>query len=127
MMSGESYQVVGTASLAELEAAQVVVSAPPGAAPLHYITDSTHPADAAATQWFVVEECSQVLTPAESDSAGRLQPPLATPSSGGERCLVCRAALAAGWPVQTCVTKHGRIGYLTLLLDILVPDGEVAR
>ncbi|XP_037077308.1 zinc finger protein 2-like, partial [Pollicipes pollicipes] len=44
--------------------------------------------------------------------------------------MVCRAALAGlagGWSVQSCYTKHGQQVFLTLLMDILLPGGDVAR
>ena len=66
----------------------------------------------------------QVLAP---DAGGRLHQLVGPPAGGGARCLVCRHSMTTGWPVQTCFTKHGHIGYLTLLLDILVPAGELAR
>ena len=59
-VGGETYQVVGTASLADLETAQVVVpgtGATATAAQLHYITDD---GQTAAAEWFVVQECPQV-------------------------------------------------------------------
>ena len=55
---GGTYQVVA-ASLADLEAAQVVVAqqgSGAAAAQLHYITDDGQ----AAAEWFVVQECPQV-------------------------------------------------------------------
>ena len=58
-----------------------------------------------------------------ADAAGRLQQ-LVVPT---DQCLVCHEDIANGWPVGTCFTKHSRIGYMALLMDILVPGEGLAR